>query len=141
MGRKGERMAETLTDAELEEIRATSAAPGEGNTLKLLAEVGRLKAECETLRAERDRLKYALLVEQDVLADAYRTGRREAQQEAWQPMDTAPRDGSRVLVWDGMPVFANDIRELIGKESAQWRDDEGSAIEPTFWMPLPEAPR
>jgi hypothetical protein len=88
---------------------------------------------------------------------------------SWQPIETAPKDGSRVLAWraDAGVMFAEwrsvadrmttrDIEreieesERIG-ESADWLDqedwfcEEGGRMEgneaPTHWMPLPEPPK
>lgn len=54
----------------------------------------------------------------------------------WRPMDTAPRDGSRVLVGNGRnsPVFARFI-------DRQWRSDERLGIvRPSHWLPIPALP-
>jgi len=53
----------------------------------------------------------------------------------WQPMDSAPRDGSRILVCDqyGVPVFVvwcDGWR--CQRDLPQW--------EPSYWLPLPQAP-
>lgn len=60
----------------------------------------------------------------------------------WQPIDTAPKDGTPILVWNAGYVavmcwwercweYANGIQRY-------WpRADER---EPTHWMPLPDAP-
>lgn len=64
---------------------------------------------------------------------------------AWQPIETAPRDETRVLLFDPM----RDPKEMIGRwrgdawwgdptpsgRSTTWRDESGS-----YWMPLPDAP-
>ncbi len=54
----------------------------------------------------------------------------------WQPIATAPRDGTRVLLWAGglatAGVFDRDewITDYWGREYHQ----------PTHWQPLPPAP-
>ena len=63
----------------------------------------------------------------------------------WQPIDTAPKDGTWVLLWTG-----NECRIAMWDEwedpecpvTQGWFDDgDGMYIEnPTHWMPLPEAP-
>lgn len=73
----------------------------------------------------------------------------------WQPMATAPKDGTRILVWDGhyrMEVADWGERSVwsdrqIGK-GMQWCVGEcdgeynsRNEIEPTHWMPLPEPPK
>ena len=60
---------------------------------------------------------------------------------AWQPLETAPRDGRRFLVWDGWHI-------CLGSYSAgKWFathgriDDSRNLDVPTHWHPLPDAPR
>lgn len=69
-----------------------------------------------------------------------------ATRQAWQPIATAPRDGSRVLVY--RPSFDGDYIPRVGvdyyatthyTEGKTWmrsRED----CQPTHWMPLPEPP-
>ena len=66
--------------------------------------------------------------------------------DGWQPIETAPRDGSPVLVccefWDSPSV--NEGRYMTrGLGGAHWRTAEGYVSESiiTRWMPLPEAPK
>lgn len=66
----------------------------------------------------------------------------------WQPIETAPKDGTRLLAY-WPPVFGGDnagcattwwvvtSSGLFGWESP-W---EYADREPTHWMPLPEPPR
>lgn len=60
----------------------------------------------------------------------------------WQPIETAPKDGSVILLWNGSRVFAGWWCEL----PAEWRDDrdpdyvEGPVDQPTRWAPWPEPP-
>ena len=59
----------------------------------------------------------------------------------WQPMDTAPRDGTPVIVHEcGEVVIAywrDSIKKWIGP-----RDNYGDAdyMQPDAWMPLPPPP-
>jgi hypothetical protein len=67
----------------------------------------------------------------------------------WQPMETAPRDGTDIIVWDG------EIRTLTHWDKAShvpiygWltlvcHDPEDMDLmdpTPTHWMPLPEPPK
>lgn len=59
----------------------------------------------------------------------------------WQPIETAPRDGTEVLLFD------NGIYGLGWWALGEWRDfgDAGcagsEAFAPTHWMPLPKPPR
>lgn len=79
---------------------------------------------------------------------------------AWQPIETAPRDGREILGTDGHvtrvcypKLFPRPIGEGGGPDCAsqpgdRWeyfRDDEHApghswSIEPTHWMPLPAPP-
>lgn len=86
-------------------------------------------------------------------------------QPAWQPIETAPKDGEKVIIWytnqcgNGRTVFArwltaeqaseNDADD-IGLECGwyecidNWDEYTEVAIyngEPTHWMPMPEAPK
>lgn len=61
----------------------------------------------------------------------------------WQPIETAPKDGTSILTFvrDGvLPVDVGSFREdfdIPGNGAGTWRDD---GREPTHWMPLPAAP-
>lgn len=61
----------------------------------------------------------------------------------WQPIETAPRDGTRILCWCGEYVdicFMQDKYEV----GEVWMTDNcvdfGGYEMPSHWMPLPEAP-
>lgn len=79
----------------------------------------------------------------------------------WQPIETAPRDGSAILVhrdiWPGTPSGrseeCNNHNTYVASWWANQRGDSGSwvcymdmisdpecPIEPTHWMPLPAPP-
>lgn len=68
-------------------------------------------------------------------AEAYAGGLE--QRTKWQPIETAPRDGTPVLLWGpwgevGMWCYSHPIG---------WNDGyEALMHPPTHWMPLPEAP-
>jgi hypothetical protein len=60
--------------------------------------------------------------------------------QQWKPISSAPKDGSRVLIWH--PDYCAPI-------TAQWYGNEGWKMDsdvspfwrqPTHWMPLPAAP-
>lgn len=67
--------------------------------------------------------------------------------DAWQPIETAPRDGTRIL---GIGHRGNmiDIIEwgdgrYLGRKQGYrkaWVSGPGSEISPQFWMPLPKLP-
>lgn len=65
----------------------------------------------------------------------------------WQPIKTAPTDGTNILVWWSSefhcPLVAhwNDGKwndNKIGWKLTAW--DNSKETEPTHWMPLPEIP-
>lgn len=78
----------------------------------------------------------------------------------WQPIDTAPKDGSAVLLcWavnaDGERIDWSAEPQTAGVfvQVASWRGEEGWIVycdhvqdptlhfRPTHWMPLPESPQ
>ena len=66
----------------------------------------------------------------------------------WQPIATAPKDGTFILAhWDAVKYprgFVESTRyDIVKWNSAidEWVDDDsGEFSEPTHWMPLPPAP-
>ena len=74
----------------------------------------------------------------------------------WQPIETAPKDGTAILVWNGpnigfythkgdMGVAIWREQALPGKDRMRWcaQDccDGVTTYEPTHWMPLPDPPK
>ena len=65
----------------------------------------------------------------------------------WQPIETAPKDGTWVLLSGGHPDF-DDCKKEIKSFSMEmrvfWLDDApyqwSEYNEPTHWMPLPNPP-
>ena len=53
----------------------------------------------------------------------------------WQPIETAPKDGSDILVWDGDSV---SLANWFGGE--WWVLGEFTLDNVTHWMPLPPPP-
>lgn len=69
----------------------------------------------------------------------------------WMPIETAPKDGTEILAWDGMErVIAHwgygaewDYEaDDMGATYGRWEDNWDGRMEPqpTHWMPLPAAP-
>lgn len=54
---------------------------------------------------------------------------------AWRDIETAPKDGTRVLVFDGVVVIAR-----FWGGAFRVGDLPGSDCYPTHWMPLPPPP-
>ena len=59
------------------------------------------------------------------------------QRSAWQPIETAPRDGTQILaIWPG-----NGRHGIVWFDRARWTDDgDHSLIDFTHWQPLPSPP-
>lgn len=56
----------------------------------------------------------------------------------WQPIETAPKDGTEVLAWDGSYLW------IVEYMTGTWltpRDEGWMRLHVTHWMPLPEPPR
>ena len=53
----------------------------------------------------------------------------------WQLRETAPKDGSEVLVWD------HGVITQAAYEQGGWFSIDGGLVYPTHWMPLPEPPK
>lgn len=66
----------------------------------------------------------------------------------WQPIKTAPKDGTDVLVWNkGCQYWIASFRfpmrgepQYEGHYAREWRDGGGRWATPTHWMPLPPTP-
>ena len=64
----------------------------------------------------------------------------------WQPIETAPKDGTKILVchihyYSPITAWWSSYHpNAKGKET--WREDGSNyKLNPTHWMPLPEAPK
>lgn len=57
----------------------------------------------------------------------------------WQPIDTAPRDGSQILLADHMVVADGYFEPLSNNNKGSWIWPYVMR-NPTHWMPLPELP-
>lgn len=58
---------------------------------------------------------------------------------SWEPIETAPKDGTRIIATDGLDV---DIVVFDKTYQQAWRcgADEAFALSAIFWMPLPKPP-
>ena len=65
----------------------------------------------------------------------------------WQPIETAPRDGTGFLYYQKLPFGQKWIGSAVYHEGefvhVQWNGDEcdWTTINPTHWMPLPAPPK
>lgn len=66
--------------------------------------------------------------------------------DGWQPVDTAPKDGTRVLMYGAATCRMGSIIEIVWYEAfnggGSWDYGDGYTMRnPLGWMPLPEVPR
>jgi hypothetical protein len=61
----------------------------------------------------------------------------------WQPIETAPKDGTWVLVYEnGWEPDHGDIDIAHFRDSKSWMTYEDLRMDlPSHWMPLPESPK
>ncbi len=76
-----------------------------------------------------------------------------AKAHGWRSMESAPKDGRRILIWDGEATYAARWETKFSVDAkgyrAAWTDDavvsfgmeETAEYKPTAWMPLPEPPK
>ncbi len=65
---------------------------------------------------------------------ALNSARAACDESQWRGMDSAPTDGTTVLLW----CVAYAEIGYYGRRG--WRTDEGISLFPSHWMPLPAAP-
>lgn len=60
----------------------------------------------------------------------------------WQPIETAPKDGTHILAWDRTCIECIFFNKDVGKWVTTWDCDESYEFlgMPTHWMPLPPPP-
>lgn len=66
---------------------------------------------------------------------------RDAAQSPWMDIETAPKDGTRVLLYqDGRGAFEGWFHNDYQYAEHFWKDDQDSEPEPSHWQPLPAPP-
>ena len=55
----------------------------------------------------------------------------------WQPIETAPKTGISVLLWDEALEEVTSGWYRVNHTGDQWRNENDLDIEATHWMPLP----
>ena len=59
----------------------------------------------------------------------------------WQPIETAPKNGTRVMVIEFNRTDPIPITATCGVQHGRWHSIPGAyALKPTHWMPLPAPP-
>jgi hypothetical protein len=83
--------------------------------------------------------RYTLLdpieIEADIAAAECALAGKRGPVSPWRPIETAPRDGTSVLIHDG--EFAQMVAEY---HKGSWLALMEYTYRPTHWMPLPPAP-
>lgn len=62
---------------------------------------------------------------------------KEPERWEWRPIETAPKDGTEILVWLSWGDYEITLWE---NDRWTWEDRLSSQPEPTHWMPLPPPP-
>ena len=87
-----------------------------------------------------------------VMAEAIAAIEELEARNQWQPIETAPKDGTEVDLWGVNHLHYNKIgvrlnniawgrvTDWIGREYEDWQTGRGEDFEPTHWMPLPQPP-
>ena len=70
----------------------------------------------------------------------------------WQPIETAPKDGTRVDLWGrnllhfqkrgerNVNVAWGPVTDWFGGKRDDWQHGRGEGYQPTHWMPIPPPP-
>ena len=59
----------------------------------------------------------------------------------WQPIETAPMDGSWILTYTNLQGFDNEFMAVKYDHNYGWSGGAYTELKPTHWMPLPEPPQ
>ena len=66
---------------------------------------------------------------------------RAYRKEGWRPIETAPKDGSRVICCGPQLAVAEcEWCYWRGAKAGWYRSNQPPEVHPTYWMPLPAAP-
>jgi hypothetical protein len=59
----------------------------------------------------------------------------------WQPIETAPKDGTDILLW--CPLLGSEYMVIGRIDNGIWvsSNDFEDVYDPSHWMPLPEPPK
>ena len=120
--------------------------------------MGQIMAECDCQHAGCEDRGYCMADRIATITEQLEAARRDAKEDSakWQPIETAPRDGTRVLLFRQSHITGAQI--VFGR----WNDDrfrprprpywthdlervwgvtEAREAQPTHWMPPPEPPK
>lgn len=102
---------------------------------------------CATVTAEEDRDSEAVRLEQsadlDFIANApsdISTLIKAVRERDWQPIETAPKNGTPVLIWSFGPGVESGYWDTYKVPKGWVAQDASTPRAPSFWMPLPQPP-
>ena len=96
----------------------------------------------ELLQSENASLRQQLAEAQERSSDIAGCYNRLLEEVKWQPIETAPKDGRKILVCSNIGFIAFARWKVIFGEG-NWNTMGGGITQPddiTHWMPLPKAP-
>lgn len=64
-----------------------------------------------------------------------------SREDQWQPIETAPKDGTEILVFDAGAIFISLWFTDPDRGEQGWWDNGIVEPPPTHWMPLPDPPK
>lgn len=91
---------------------------------------------------ERARLTYVQRYRDEALLILHNYVVQQRATTDWQPIETAPKDGTRILAWNSgweQPTIAHWY-SYPGGSNNRWDNDDGVELCPTHWMHLPPGP-
>ena len=93
------------------------------------AQVEMIAAELRLVRAQAELME---------MRHSAETGLRVVPVEEWQPIDTAPKDGTKIIYLNGDEVSCCRWAE---DDAEWWNDYTDQYAHPIYWMPIPESPK
>jgi hypothetical protein len=89
-----------------------------------------------------DRLQHHMLEYHGVYIHDFDKPDEKPQFGQWQPIETAPKDGSDILLYE-VPAGKTHIGYFspVTDMSKKWGNHYGYGFDPSHWMPLPEPPK
>ena len=91
---------------------------------------------CRRLERERDEWK-AVASKQAAMHDQAERERDEAREPKWQPIETAPKDGTKIIVFESGQIMQVAWGGVFGDT---WQGFSFFVEYPTHWQPLPTPP-
>ncbi len=105
-----------------------------------------LQELCTTVlqRQLSDFLPFGLLERAKAYLKEPTTALSQTSEPQWQPIETAPKDGTTIIGFDplrNMPHRDLETVEFMRCIRGEWLDPSTYTCRPTHWMPLPKGPK